>query len=91
MSIVFQVRRGSCTMRAPRSWRRNALGQQSDQVVALDELAALVEEEAAVVVAVPGQADVGARAPHRLRGRGAVLLEHRIGHAVRKGAVGRRG
>ena len=36
-----------------------ACGQQAHDVVALDELAALVEEEAAVEVAVPGDADVG--------------------------------
>ena len=43
-------------MRAPRLAAQEHLGQQADQVVALDEAAVLVEEEAAVVVAVPGQA-----------------------------------
>ena len=50
--------------------------------------ALLVEEEAAVVVAVPGEADVGARAADGIRRGRAVLLEHRIRHAVRERAVG---
>ena len=49
------------------------LGQQADQVVALDELPVLVEEEAAIVVAVPGQPDVGAGAAHDV-GRGRLVL-----------------
>ena len=36
------------------------LSQQADQVIALDEAAAGIEEEAAVEVAVPGDAEVGA-------------------------------
>ena len=38
------------------------LGQQADQIVALDEAALLVEEEAAIVVPVPGESEVGAGA-----------------------------
>ena len=49
-------------MRAPGFLLQEHLGQQTDQVVALDERAVLVEEEAAVEVAVPGEADVGAAA-----------------------------
>ena len=47
------------------------LGQQADEVVALDEPALLIEEEAAVVVPVPGQADVRACLAHGLGGDGA--------------------
>ena len=35
---------------------QKGLGQQANQVVAFDKAAVLVEEEAAIVVAVPGQA-----------------------------------
>ena len=88
MSSVFQVRRGSCTMRAPGSLREEALGQQAHEVVPLDEPPALVEEEAAVVVPVPGQSHVRAAAAHRLGGGGAILLQHGVGHAVGECAVG---
>ena len=51
---------------------QEGLGQQAHQVVALDELPALIEEEAAVVVAVPGQSHVRtaarARRPRSRRG-----------------------
>src|SRR5262245_65143905 len=47
----------------------------------------LVEEEAAVEVAVEGDAEVGVREPHVARGHLAVLLDHRVRHAVRKAAV----
>ena len=45
------------------------LGQQPDDVVALDERTLRVVEEAAVVVAVPGDADVGAGLAQRLERR----------------------
>ena len=41
-------------------------GQQADDVVALDEIAGFVEEEAAVEVAIPGDAHVGAVRDDRL-------------------------
>src|SRR5690242_13455346 len=50
-------------------------GQQSHEVVTLDELTLLVEEEAAIVVPVPGQAHIGTRAAHDIRRRRAILLE----------------
>ena len=62
--MVFQVRRGSWTIARARVMRRSAAGEQADQVVALDEIALFVEEEAAVEVAVPGQAEVGAMLAH---------------------------
>ena len=60
------------------------LGQQPDQVIALDEAAVLVEEEAAVEIAIPGQADVRAAPAHRLDGAAAIGLDHRIGNAIGK-------
>ncbi len=62
--------------------------EQADDVVAVDEAPLLVEEEAAVEVAVEGDADVGAREAHVARRHLAVLLEHRVRHAVREVAVG---
>ena len=55
-------------MRLPGSRCRNDRGQQADDVVALDESAVLVEQEAAVVVAVPGDRAVGAVLAQRLDG-----------------------
>ena len=45
---------------------QEALREHPDDVVALDEVAALVEEEAAVVVAVPRNPEVGASACARV-------------------------
>ena len=61
--------------------------QQADDVVALDEGALLVEEEATVEVAVEGDADVRLLAQHRLGGHRAVFFQHRVRHAVRERAV----
>src|SRR5665811_2563295 len=54
------------------------LGQQTHQVVALDELTAFVEEEAAVEVAVPGKAQVCLVLEHRMRRGGAILREEGV-------------
>ncbi len=62
-------------------------GQQADDVVTLDEPAVLVEEKAAVEVAVPGDAEIRAVRADGLDGRRAILLEHGIRNAVRKMAV----
>jgi hypothetical protein len=75
-------------IRAPGMLAQQRRRQQPDDVVALDEAAGLVEEEAAVEVAVPGEAEVGAVPAHRLGGGGAVLRQQRIGDAVGKAAVG---
>src|SRR4029079_1075823 len=64
-------------------------GEQTDDVVALDERAALVEQEAAIVVAVPGAAAIGAMPLGPLDRRDPVRLQHRIRHAVRERAVRR--
>ena len=46
-----------------------------------------VDEEAAVGVAVPGDADVGLLVEHALRDGAAVLLDERIGLVMREGAI----
>ncbi len=60
------------------------LGQQADDVVALDEPAGLVEEKAAVEVAVPGDADVGPGRPDQVDRVGPFFLDHRVRHTVRE-------
>ena len=65
------------------------LRKQTDEVVALDETARMVKEKAAVEVAVPSEAHIGAVLADRLDGGRAVGLEHRVRHAVREVAVGR--
>jgi hypothetical protein len=89
MSTVFQVSRGSCTMRSPGMLLQERRRQQPHDVVTLDEAAALVEQEAAVEVAVPRNAEVGLVPDHRLDGGDAVLLEQRVRYAVREVAVRR--
>ena len=66
---------------------QQGLGEQRGDEVAGHELAVLVDEEAAVGVAVPGDAEIGALrhdpGPHLA----AVLLEQRVGLVVGEGAV----
>ena len=52
-----------------------------------DELAGAVDEEAAVGVAVPGDADVGLLGDDALDDVAPVLLDQRVGFVVRKAAV----
>ena len=66
---------------------QECLGEEADHVVALDEAALLVKEEAAVEVAVPCHAEVRPRLAHHLRRRLAVLLQNGVWHAVREIAV----
>ena len=61
--------------------------QQANDVVALDELSAFIEEEAAVEVAIPGDAHVGAVGDDRFGGGRAVFGQQRVGNAVREAAV----
>ena len=58
------------------------LRQKAYQIVALDEVPALVEEEAAIEIAVPGKAEVGARLTHRRGGRFPLFGQQGIRHAV---------
>ncbi len=52
---------------------QSLLCQQSHQVVAFDEGAVLVEEEAAVAVPIPGQAEISFFLDHRVCRNGAVF------------------
>ena len=65
------------------------LREQTDEVVALDETACVIEKETAVEVTVPSETHIGAVLADRLDGGRAVGLEHRVRHAVREVAVGR--
>ena len=63
-------------------------GEETHDVIPLDELAALIEEETPVEVAVPGEPQVRPVCADRRRRRCAILLDHRVGDAVRETAVG---
>ena len=65
------------------------LGQQPDEVVALDERPALVKEEASVEIAVPGDAKVGLLGHDGGGGHRPVLEQHGIRHPIREVAVRR--
>ena len=64
------------------------LGEQRGEEVAGDELARLVDEEAAVGVAVPGDAEVGALLAHLVDDERAVLGQQRVRLVVGELAVG---
>ena len=63
------------------------LGEQRGDEVAGHELAVLVDEEAAVGVAVPGDAQIGLLGHDPRADLAAVLLEQRVGRMVGEGAV----
>lgn len=63
------------------------LGEQADEVIALDEASVGVEEETAVEVAVPGNGEVAAVFEQSLAGELAVFRQQRVGHAVGEVAV----
>ena len=77
-SRVFQYTRVSCTTFS---------GQQAHAVIPLDKVALAVIKEAAVKVAVPGQAQVGPGLMHGGGGGGAAFRQQGVGHAVGKGSV----
>ncbi len=64
------------------------LGQQTHKVVALYEIATLVEEEATIEITIPGYAEIGAVLHHSLRSDRPVLEQHGIGYPVRERPVG---
>ena len=66
---------------------QESLGEQRGDEVAGHELAVLVDEEAAVGVAVPGDAEVGLLGHDALADLAAVLLEQRVGLVVGERAV----
>ena len=67
---------------------RKTLAQQPDQIIALDEAAAAVKEEAAVEIPVPGQPKVRLALDHGPGRQLPVFGQERIGHAGREIAVG---
>ena len=62
--------------------------EQRAEEVAVDEATVAVDEEAAVRVAVPRDAEIGASIEHLLDHRAAVLGQQRVGLVVRELAVG---
>ena len=66
---------------------QHRLGDERRDEVARDELARVVDEEAAIGVAVPGDAEVGADALHLADDELAVLLQQRVRLIVRERAV----
>ena len=73
--------------RGARLLSQNLLREQRGQEVAVHELAPVVDEEAAIGVAVPRDAEVGALDPHLLHDEPAVLLHQRIRLVVGELAV----
>ena len=69
---------------ATRVLRQNAFRKQTDDVVALDECASLIEQEAAVEVAVPRDTHVRAMLEHRVTRNILVFQQHRVRDPVRK-------
>ena len=68
-----------------RMLHQERFGEQRRDEVAGDELAGAVDEEAAVRVAVPGDADVCFLGDHALDDVAAVLLDERVRLVVREG------
>lgn len=71
----------------PRVFFQKRFRQQPDDVVPLDKLPFLIEQEAAVEVAVKGDAHVRPVFNNGLAGVVATLRQQRVGNAVREGAV----
>src|SRR3954452_16075138 len=67
---------------------QQVLGEHGREEVAVDEAPGVVDEEAAVGVAVPGDAEVGAGLAHLVDDEAPVLLEQRVGLVVREFPVG---
>ena len=67
--------------------QQERFGEQRRDEIAGDELAGAVDEEAAVGVAVPRDADVGLLGDDALDDVAPVLLDERVGFVVREAAV----
>ena len=67
--------------------QKECLGQQGRDEVARHELAGAVDEEAAIGVAVPRDADVGFLADNAFDDVRAVFFDQRVGFVVRKAPV----
>ena len=85
---MFQTTRGIVDDRRAAILLQKGAREQAHDVIPVDEAPLFVEEEAAVEIAVEGDAQVGARKPHRAACHFAILFEHRVRHAVREVAVG---
>ena len=68
---------------------QHGLSDQPDKIVAFDEIAVLVVEEAAVEVAVPGEAEIGAVFDDGAAGAFAPFRQKRVRDAVGQRRVGR--
>lgn len=71
-------------MRAPRLLEQEGLGQQPDDVVALDEVPRVIEQEAAIEIPVKRDAQIGPQLQHGAAGLLAALGQQRVGDAVGK-------
>ncbi len=71
----------------PRVLEQKRFGQQPDDVITLDETAALVEQKTAIIIPVPGDAEIRAGRHHRLGRDRAMLRQQGVRHAVREGPV----
>jgi hypothetical protein len=74
--------------RAVVSLGEEVLGQDGGEEVAVDEAPRVVDEEAAIGVAVPRDPEVGPGLVHLVDDEAAVLLEQRVGLVVGEVAVG---
>jgi hypothetical protein len=74
--------------RGARLERQRRAGEKRHDILAVDEVAGLVEEEAAVEVAVPGDSEIRAGRADGLGRHRAVLGQERVRDAVREGRVG---
>ena len=72
---------------SPGLMRQEGRREQADDVIAFDELAGLVKQEAAVEVAIPGDAHIGPVGDAPPRPCSAVFRQQRIGDAVRERAI----
>ncbi|SAB61585.1 Uncharacterised protein [Enterobacter hormaechei] len=73
----------------PRVFLEERFRQQANDVVAFDKLPFLVEQEAAVEIAVKGDTHIGAVLNHRVAGVVAALRQQRVRNTVREVAVRR--
>ena len=68
--------------------RQKGLGQQADNVVALDEVAGAVEEKAAIEISIPRNTQICLLCHHPLGSRRAILYQQRIWNPVREVSIG---
>jgi len=73
--------------RCARVFGQKGLSQEPDHIFAVNKGAGVVEEEAAVEVAVPGHTEVSAGGAHSRCGRRPVFGQKRVRDTLREGAV----